>query len=1642
MKGLFKRICCGALAIIFVLGETTPVVMAKEQTQIERNLAANERQVLDFNTDWLYIEEDDLNARNLQYDESKAKSVSLPHAREVYDLFEPNIEKVQSQNWYRRHFTLAEEDKGDRVFVEFNGGGQINRVYVNGAFVGEAKGTFTHFKFDITDYVTFGEYDNVIAVQVDSRYHKNELPPGNSIDFHYFGGLHGQAKMTITDNLYSESVFYYNDDVEQGCETATLNGWIDVVNEYDSNHQVTIKSIVRDKNGKEVSTVEKQQEINSTEKKQAKLVHKIDKPKLWSPEDPYLYTVETQILANGVCVDKETTTIGIRTLKASKITDQEGQFYLNGEPIEIVGGNWHMQAPYLGNAKTEKLNAKDAEILKKDLGINFVRTSHYEADPAFLDACDKLGIMVEEEPLGWNDTPGWEQFCYSMDTMIKRDRNHASIVLWSIIPNERPTNYPSIEEGKKRQTSAKNLDPSRLTIQEEMNNSAVIADVYGWHDYEDPAKNKIKNNPNASSWFVTEWNTNLGKHFVIPGDSETRKNAQIVQDGKKMGQLYSDPRVMGTLKWDLFGYYTPQTAYERGKNVDLWRSSGVYGIWRNPLHKTWIADLMACQSPNTKEARDVIKIASEWKSDSSDTIRVITNADEVELYYDNGNGKLQLVKRMNKANEYDNSLKKGIFRFDDTKLKWAENSRLVAKGYKKGKENAIVEDTVYASTYSCEKQGASLKLHNTIGNIEADGADVAWILTELKDKNGQREFYGDEVVQAKIVSGPGKLLYAGNNPVMVDGISGFYLQSEKDKTGTTKIQAEVDLGENKDDDSVDILYEGAGWKKIENRQDAYKGTLHETTTVGDNVTIKFTGTEIGVYSESSDKNGEAIVTLDGKKAGKLTCKNIQKYNTIANQMVYRSGKLKSGEHTLKITASNGKINLDRIKIFDGNMDTSGIVEVKTVASNKKRVKSCPELPDANLPEVNSLETLKLLLEDAKNIEKSNYTVSSVLELEDAITFGECVLEIKEPSEEIVYKAAKLLQKSISHLVKQPVSTITHKMTVMEGQSGGVAYVSEKDNVWTTGENNTFANKSRTTNDYYTITFTGVMIELFSTLDSAHGIAGVSIDGGTEAEINQYRATKENNVLFWKSNPLEYGTHTVKVRVTGKTGGNADNACVSFGKAKIYESINKLEEAKTALADKMKEDNAIERSKYSTASLENVDAKLFEALDILKNADTTVEQVNKALEELSTAIEGLKTSTEGNYAITCLDNDKAAKEGEMNKIYYSSKEPGDWVLENEGNENLRNRYLKKTATNQKEAYASVVVEGTQIELFARFSKTSGLARVELYNQDGKMIESKEIDLYDGSIDAGKPSTRKAYQSPKLKQGKYTLKVIPQNEKSPHNQTAGLTSINLAKVVVEKQEGTVLTTDKLEKMIEKLNAVSLENKHSHTVNSFNVNVQWLMKKSYGLLTGEWPQIKISQSLPKGMTNVRIDRVAMTIKAILDKLNAPLTVREVEELKSITVVQGTSESSIPFPKQVLVVSSEDQREKVEIAEWSCANYVENIPGEYIFEGKLLMPTGMENSEGYKAKIRVIVKEGEEKPEIPNPEPPKPEIPNPEVPNLETPNPETPNPEVQKPEINGGSQAVTPETSDDTNHNAVNGCILGIMLMGVALLMKRREE
>lgn len=1516
------------------------------------------RQTLDFNTDWLYVRGDDINAKDIEYDESGAEAVSLPHARRKYDLYRPDIKDIQSIDWYRRHFTLPLEDQNSRVLVEFNGGGQINRVYVNGALVGEARGTFTHFQFDITDYITFGDFDNVIAVQVDSRYHSDSMPPGRSIDFHMFGGLHGRAAMTIVDNAHIDSVFYWNDDVTKDTAEAKLNGRIDVLNEYLTQQQITVRSSVNGKEGT-VSVQETADTVAPGETRAFELAHTIPDPNLWSTSDPYLYTVRTEVLLNDKCVDQYETEIGIRTLSATAPTEAEGYFMLNGERIELVGGNRHMYAPNLGNSLTEKLNEKDAYTMKYDLGINFVRTSHYETDPSFLDACDRIGLMVEEEALGWNDTPGWDQYCASSEALVKRDRNHASVVMWSIIPNERPQNYPSLQDSQERQARTKELDPSRLTIQEEDKASNIIADVYGWHDYAVPGNFSVPRSE-VKSWFVTEWNTSLGKHFVIPGDSETRKRNQIIQDGSKLGYFMADERIMGNLKWDIFGYITPMSDRERGKNVELWRSSGVYGQWRDPLHKTWIAYLMQAQS-DVPEVGNVLKICSEWKEDSGRTVYVISNLDEVELYYEGEDKAPELVERLTAPNVYGDRLEHGMFLFTlPEHAIWSKDSRLIAKGYKAGSTVPATESVVWASTYESEKEGAKLILHNTMeygyhagvsmGDIEADGSDVAWILAELVDRNGQREYYGDDNVTVRLSDGPGELVYAGDAPVMADGLSGFYVRSEKDKTGTAVVEALVDLGVNGDDDDPSIQYDES-WMTAASR-DAYKGSLHKSTAVGAKATITFTGTQIVLYSESSSVYGTAAVSLDGMQQ-QADCSNAAKYDTIANQAVYRSPVLEYGEHTLTITAASQKpITIDRIKVFDGQTDVSGMIEVAITASSAERVACDPSLPKAEVPDAENIEVLKLMIAEVQEMVLDNYKTEQQIKLQEALQFAQSVVEMGDPPASIISKAIAQLRSALA--IDPYMIRITHNDRVMEGQDG-VYFYSEKGS-WNHEGMSSYANKSRTPRDYIEINFTGRKIQLYTKMDDAHGWAAVSVDDGPEVRVDEYSATSKPDSLFYTSDILSPGRHTVKIRVTGDTSGNESNACVSFSYAKIYLEVDPMEESKTALAASLAKADVLDRSRYSLEALSAVDRAVEAAVSVLKDSEATSEEIENAKDALEEAIASLTEAATGNVTILC--SDRAAKEGELNKVRYVAKNTA-WVEEEPNNSEKHNTYLKKINQTAKEDFCEIVWEGTRIEVYAKCSSTSGMAWIQIDDQPEEEWES--INEY-RAVSPQTATVISVYKSPELEAGQHRIRLITQNKADPENSDPSLTSINFSKAIAYSEEASVDTAG-LQEIINAVNEQSEEGVHEQLWAAFREKLHTAVRSSYGLLTGAYPEIALADPLPAGTTTVRVSRVEAMLKEALDTLGRQLTLVSVGKLMDITVPYGTAEESIPFPVRIKAMTSDDQPVYLGIDEWTpTGEYDKDRAGSYAFTGNLVLEEHLSNPEALSAAIKVKVAEPEE--------------------------------------------------------------------------------
>lgn len=1384
MRRYVKRCLSGFMAAVMVCLSAIPARTVMAEPTGENSGAgrsAFERRNLEFSDKWLYIRGDESEARYLEYDDSDAEEVTLPHARDHYELYDLDLNDMRRIDWYRRHFTIPQDLSGKRVFVEFEGGGQKNAVYVNGGLVGTANGTYTPFRFDITDYISCGEFDNVIAVQVDSNYYGSEMPPGNSIDFHMTGGLHGNAFMTITDSVYVEAASYYNDAVKEGDSSAGIHGRVTVVNAEKQAETVVVEAVMADDNGQEYPLSSKEVTIEGGGSAEVELDGTIENPNLWSLEDPHLYTVKTTLsTGDQASFDQYEHTMGIRTFSVTPHEESEAHAYLNGKEIEIIGVNKHMQAPYLVNSMPNRLHESDAYTLKYELGVNYVRTSHYQSDPAFLEACDRIGLLVEEEALGWGDTPGWNQFEYSVLEMVKRDRNHPCVILWSVLPNERPSGVPSDRTAMELVAKVKALDPSRLTIQEENKDSTVVCDVYGFHDYNQSGD--VRKPKKVNSWIVTEWNTNLGRHFVIPGDSETRKLLSLVQESTKLGVFLQDPRLYGSVRWESFGYITPADNGAKGKNVKKYRSSGLFSIWKMPITKTWLGYSMQAQG-DPAIVGDVLKICSEWKEDSPKDIWVVSNLDRVGLYYQDGSSEEVEIGVAGNTSELPTGVGgtvnyKGLVHFTlpDT-CRWTPDSKLTARGYRADSPDlAAKEQTVYASTYNVEKEGAKVVLHNvteevgTGSTIKADGADLAYLAAELQDEHGQREYYGDENISASLLSGPGSLWYGKEGMTMIDGVSGFYVKSQHGVPGDTAVSVSVDIGDNYDDNWENIVYQG-GWSDVE-IQDAYHTRLHKATAAGSSAEITFTGTQIALYGQNKNGNGTATVTIDGVKAGTANFRCDAKYGTIANQEMFRSQTLEYGEHTMVLTAdSDGEINLDRIKIFDGRADVtsepfiitsedceiemvdcdptlpkaedkshltpqkeenlalnavitvSGTTMGQTAYLNDGRVSGneywggtpvpteangtdnawiCYDLGErehsvsrivsyyrnnawptayrvavsddkenwtevANLvyedaSENNKIETLELsepvtgrylaiyytekninatqvntimlyeiellgyrkplsvqeqlqkMIEQAEAVNRDEYEASTILAMERALEYAYNVMGVANFSETDGLRALKQLQKAVEALKSNRLIVKHTDKTDTEGTENRVYYYSQDPTAWVTGVDDTYANKKRKANDYYTISFTGTRVELYTKKSDAHGYAAISVDGGTEEKVDLYSAEVQMNQKFYDSGVLPYGKHQVKVRVTAEPSQNPSNACVGLTFACLY-GMDQKEAALNDLREAAAAAEALERGRYTLASLEAVDRIWIEARKLLSEAAASDENVKLCAEQL-------------------------------------------------------------------------------------------------------------------------------------------------------------------------------------------------------------------------------------------------------------------------------------------------------------------------------------------------------------------------------------------------------------------------------------------
>ena len=398
---------------------------------------------LNFNQDWAYQLGDVPHGEQAGLDDSAWVPVTIPHtlAMEKKYLGSNNYKGI---GWYRRYFVVDPKFRGQRINLDFEGVMIDCDVYLNGEKLAAHHGGYLGFSVDITDTIKFGN-SNVLAVRV-SNDDDLDTPPGkpeHELDFHYFGGIYRNVSLRIqnplritsplqADQVAGGGVFVTYPKIE--ADEAVVHVKTGVASDRSVIAGFSLRTSLIDAEGHTAGSGT----FDATPLRSGQNIHleqdvTIKNPKLWHPDRPYLYTLLSEVKEGGVTVDSLRTPVGIR-----RIEFKPDGFYINGKKVYVRGGNRHQQYQNIGDAAPDSMQWRDVMGLKEE-GFNAVR-SHYPFAPAFLDACDALGVLVIESQPGWQFWNKSQAFfdatVRDVRQMIRRDRNRPSVFLWETTLNE------------------------------------------------------------------------------------------------------------------------------------------------------------------------------------------------------------------------------------------------------------------------------------------------------------------------------------------------------------------------------------------------------------------------------------------------------------------------------------------------------------------------------------------------------------------------------------------------------------------------------------------------------------------------------------------------------------------------------------------------------------------------------------------------------------------------------------------------------------------------------------------------------------------------------------------------------------------------------------------------------------------------------------------------------------------------------------------------------------------------------------------------------------------------------------------------------------------------------------------------------
>ncbi len=752
--------------------------------------ASQTRVVLPINRNWRYHPAKVDGAHLPSFDDSSFERIVIPHTNVQLPWHNFDDKLYEFVSTYRRRFKYPAAAQGKRVFVDFEGAMTASTVWINGVALGEYKGGFTPFSFELTPHLK-QDGENVLVVQLDSTERADIPPYGYEIDYMTFGGIYREVSLRIVapnyiDNIFArpKNVLSSTPSVDVDCFLAghsTAGGALTLEVELLDGDRVVAKASSAAKLADAADpNAAADPETNapayaSTETVTDPARHTISlsglgEIKLWDLDAPHLYTVHVRLLQGGKLIDEDTRRIGFR-----EATFTDHGFSLNGKVVKLRGLDRHQTFPFVGQAMPARVQRKDAEILRKGLHCNIVRTSHYPQSRHFLDACDEMGLLVLEEIPGWQHIgpEPWKLIAIdNVGRMIRRDWNHPSIILWGVRINESRDDHSFYV---RTNALAHALDTTRQTggiryFQE----SEFLEDVFTMNDFGFPLKK-----PNHPRYLNTEF---VGHTFPTKTtDDDERQREHTLRHARIHNQLASDPQYAGGIGWCAFDYNT-HANFGSGDRICY---HGVTDIFRENKPA---AGFYKSQCDPAEEI--VLEPAFHWaRGDESVGFTkavVCSNCDHLKFYVREQSlesNPWKLAAEIDPERTEFNHLTYPPFVLDmksiDLKqfqFPWGD---LRIDGYLKGQQ-------VISKSLSGAGIDRKFVLLPDDSSLIADGADTTRVVMRVTDEFGAMRTYADDPIVFTL-EGPADLI--GDNPFSLIGGTGAVWIRAKEQPGTVRLTA-------------------------------------------------------------------------------------------------------------------------------------------------------------------------------------------------------------------------------------------------------------------------------------------------------------------------------------------------------------------------------------------------------------------------------------------------------------------------------------------------------------------------------------------------------------------------------------------------------------------------------------------------------------------------------------------------------------------------------------------------------------------------------------------------------------------------------------------------------------------------------------